>query len=318
MKRRYNFTINAEYHGYTIEEFLEQHIHHFPISTIKKCIYDELVKINDVPAQLHQQLQTSDEIQVLLPKHNKKYKEETPQIEVLYEDDGFLVVNKPPLIPVIPERWSHETLFRDCIRAHLQNDAIIPRVVHRIDKEASGAIIVAKNKEFERYFSGLFAKRQIKKKYLAIVAGTPADSGTVTLPIKQVSNKSTRMMVDENEGKDAVTHFQVVEFFRDFALLEVEIESGRTHQIRVHMASQGTPLAIDSLYGYRSTIKLSDLKSSYHHKKERIEKPIISRLTLHAHQLEFTHPGKEKTIQITAPLFKDFEVFLKKLRKYRS
>lgn len=317
MKRRYYFTVNTEHQGYTVEEFLEKHIHQFPIHTVKKCIYDELVKINDFPAQIHQRVQVNDEISLLLPKNNKQYKTKHLEIEVLYEDDGFLVVNKPPHIAVIPERWSHETLFRDCIRAHLQNNNIVPRIVHRIDKEASGAVIVAKNKELERYFSGLFAKRDIEKTYLAIVAGTPQDSGTISLPIKQISNKSTRMMVDET-GKDAVTHFRVVEFFRDFALVEITIESGRTHQIRVHMASQGTPLAIDSLYGYRTTIKLSDLKSSYHHKKEHIEKPIISRLTLHAHKLSFIHPGKQEKIEISAPLFKDFEVFLKKLRKYRS
>ncbi|WP_372366396.1 RluA family pseudouridine synthase [Candidatus Uabimicrobium sp. HlEnr_7] len=318
MKRRYNFTVTAEYQGFTIEEYLHQHLHQFPKSTVKKFIYDGLVKINGSVVKIHRQIREKNEISILLPKENKEYKQQNLKIEVLYEDEGFLVVNKPPLIAVIPERWSHDTLFRDCIRDHLKNDKIIPRIVHRIDKEASGALIVAKNKEFERYFSGLFAKREVRKKYLAIVAGTPADSGTVNLPLKQVSNKSTRMMVEEEQGKKAITHFKVVEFFRDFALLEVEIESGRTHQIRVHMASQGTPLAIDSLYGYRNTLKLSDLKSSYYHKEERLEKPIVSRLTLHASELEFLHPGKQEKITVTAPLFKDFEVFLKKLRKYRS
>lgn len=317
MKRRYNFIINPEYNGYTIEDFLTQLLPQFSRHTINKLIHNDIIKINQREAHKNQRIKTDNRVTILLPKNNTTYLTEPIKIEVLYEDKGFLVVNKPPHIPVIAERWSRETIFKDAVRAHINEEHVSPRTVHRIDKEATGIVIVAKNKKWERYFGSLFRNRKIQKKYLALVAGTPLDSGTINHPIKQASNKSTRMMIDDS-GKKSTTHFKVVEFFRDFALVEVSIESGRTHQIRVHMASQGNPLAVDSIYGYRTSIKLSDIKDSYQGKMDIIEKPIISRLTLHAEEVTFFHPDKKENITISAPLFKDFSIVLKKLRKYRS
>ncbi len=317
MRRRYSFQVEPAYEGYTLEEYLLKQIPQFDRIFVRKIVHEQLVKVNREEKNLLDRVQTGDDVYFVLPTEMQTDKPNIVKMETLYEDDGVLIVNKPSGVPVIAERWIREKVFKNSLIAYMTSKGDQdpqPRVVHRIDKDASGAVIVAKNRKQEKHLGKLFEERKMEKKYLAVVAGIPPESGTINLPIAQVSPHKNQMMVSE-KGKEAITHYSVLEAFVDFSLLEIKIETGRSHQIRVHMASQGFPLAVDAVYGYRDNIKLSDFKSRYQSKK-KIEKPLISRLTLHASEISFPSLSGE-IICAKAPLSKDFELLLKMLRKYR-
>lgn len=321
MEQSYNFTVSVEYQGFSLYQYLEQQMVEYAPSTIKKMLHNGLVRVFDEVGKSDTRLNTGNKIYVIIP-HNlaEEYPSEPRDMEILFENEEFLVVNKPSGISVAPERWLKREIFRESLLSHLEEtnqDDCAPHLIHRIDKEASGLVLVAKTQEMARYLSLLFEKRNIHKEYLILVAGVPPETGRIELKIAPASKHSPRMIISEF-GKVAVTNYKVIEAFTDFALLDVNIETGRTHQIRVHMASQGYPLAVDSLYGYRASLQLSDLKPNYRSKKDRKEKPLISRLTLHAHRLTFPLPGTDQPFTIEAPLHKDFNVVLKMLRKYRT
>lgn len=319
MQRKYQFKVAAEYSGYTIIDYLTTILPQYSKNTIKKMFHNQCVKLNESIVHSTSRVKTDNGVSISLPKAEvNAYPTVAPKLEIIFENEHFLVVNKPSGIPVIPERWSHQNLFKDGVIHHIKakGEKASPRVVHRIDKGASGAVIVAKTAEIERNLSKLFETRKIYKEYIALVSGTPNESGRIELKIAQASKHSNRMIISEF-GKSAITNYEILEHYKDFSLLKIVIETGRTHQIRLHMSSQGYPLAVDDMYGYRTFLKLSDIKDKYHPKKGKQEKPLISRLSLHAYKVSFTLPGEEP-FTITAPLPKDFQVVIKKLRKFRS
>ena len=315
-QRKYQWKVEYQYAGYTVYDFLQRHLPEYSEKTIRKMLHNQIVLLHNTPIDSSIRLKTGEQVKIAVPRERLKEYPVTPlSLKVIYETDELLVVNKEAGVAVIPERWSHQTIFKQALR-HYLGEQSQPRIVHRIDKDASGAVLVAKNAEMERYLGQLFEQRTIDKEYLALVAGIPyQDSGRIEAKLAQASSRSSRMIISEF-GKSAVTHYRLLEAFRDFALLGVRIETGRSHQIRVHLASQGYPLAIDPLYGFRSCLSLSEIKSGYQTKKTRPEKPLMSRLTLHARSLAFTMPQGEK-IQVEAPLPDDFTLLLKMLRKYR-
>lgn len=189
-------------------------------------------------------------------------------------------------------------------------------VVHRIDKQTSGVIAFAKNAHAHKTLNTQFESHRVQKKYLVLVQGNLKDAeGSINLPIGENSGKAGTMKIDTVHGKESVTKYKVIERFVRFTLAEAEPLSGRTHQIRVHFKAIGHPLAVDELYGNIEGVKLSSLKKNYKIKPGSIEKPLISRLTLHARSLRFYHFRSETEMTIEAPLPKDFESVIKQLRK---
>ena len=260
----------------------------------------------------------------------------TLELAVLFEDDEVLVVEKPAGLAVEPERWergnaclSGGLLQLALQRADLELEGpdqpseglgFRPRIVHRIDKETSGAVLVAKTLEAERRLREAFASRAVDKQYLALVEGEyPLADGEEVLidrPIGPDLRKSGRMRIDEGSGKASQTRVRVEERYAGFTLLRCEPVTGRTHQIRVHLAAEGFPLAVDKVYGRRNELKLSEIKRNYRSKRGRAELPLIDRLTLHAHVLGFPDSGGGMHT-VTAPLPKDFQRVLKQLAKVR-
>ncbi|NUM36292.1 MAG: RluA family pseudouridine synthase [Candidatus Brocadiae bacterium] len=317
-QRKYGFTVTQEYAGYSLCDYLVHQMIHFSQQTLKKMIHSKLVLVNGENVGAFTRLLAGDEVKIEIPLDQKETYEPCPPLEILFENAQFLVVNKPAGLAVVQERWKHDNFFKEAILQHYQKtkqEDCLPLAVHRIDKETSGAVLVAKNKQMESYLCGLFEEHKIQKEYLALVAGIPENKGRIELKIVQASDKSSKMIVSES-GKEAITNYELLETFGDFSLLKVTPETGRTHQIRVHLASQGYPLAIDSLYGYRNAIKLSEIKPSYKPKDTNLERPILSRLTLHAHRISFQLPD-EQPFSIEAPIPEDLELLIKMLRKYR-
>ena len=240
-------------------------------------------------------------------------------IEIIFENDKILVINKPAGLSVTKDRGGQPSRF-DLIGGQSSPDESNQlRIVHRLDKETSGIMILAKSVDSQRHFSGLFEKRLVKKTYLAIVTGRPAaDFGRIDAPIAGKKGNSNLMCIDRKKGKAAVTEWRILADFGSILLLIVNPLTGRTHQIRVHLSSIGMDIVEDPLYGSKPSLYLSAFKSAYKLGKNAIEQPLIDRLALHSYQLEFLEPPAGMPSCFIAPLDKKFTAALKMLTKYNS
>lgn len=206
--------------------------------------------------------------------------------DIIYEDDDYLFVSKPSGLLTIPDRFdvSAPNLY------HWLSDQF-PKIyiVHRLDKDTSGLVGFAKTADAHRDLCLQFEKHTVEKKYLALITGKPEkETGTISLPLTEDPGHAGRMIVSKQNGKPALTDYRILESYGTCSLAEALPKTGRTHQIRVHFKAIGHPLAIDPVYGKSEGILLSRIKNNYKPKKNEPEKPLISRLTLHALSLSFT------------------------------
>jgi RluA family pseudouridine synthase len=239
------------------------------------------------------------------------------RIPILYNDEAIMALNKPTGLPVIPERWHPEWPCLKSIAEHRFNIPIW--IVHRLDAGTSGIILLAKTEAAHRELNHQFAQHQVDKIYLALVKGEVAqDAFTIQRPIAPHPRRPEMMMVANRHGKPATTAMRVLERFRGVTLLEVQPQTGRQHQIRVHLQAIGHPLLVDPIYGQTEAFFLSSIKANFHLKEEETEHPLIQRLTLHASSLRFCHPISNEWMTITAPEAKDFLAVLRNLRKYAA
>jgi 23S rRNA pseudouridine1911/1915/1917 synthase len=235
--------------------------------------------------------------------------------EIIYQDEAFLIVSKPADFLTIPDRFDPGI---PSVLGFLKKDIGEPIfIVHRLDRETSGAMCFARTAEAHRDLSIQFEKREVDKRYLAIVEGRFRETeGTVDAPLEPNPQQGGTMRVGR-DGKPSRTDWKVLEQFNDHALVECKIHTGRMHQVRVHMAHIGHPLSVDPLYGRRSAFMLSSIKKRYKISKMQDEElPIMHRTTLHAHRLSLRHPvtGEQMNFEVEPP--KDFRALLNQLRKH--
>ena len=256
----------------------------------------------------------------------------TISLTVLHEDEHLLVIDKPAGLAVEPERWLREAgsvaaSLVDLAEARSEGDPhglleFRPRIVHRLDKGTTGVLLVAKDLEAERELRAAFEARVVEKDYLALVEGEVhwADGEEVAIehPIAPAARRGGRMCVREG-GKPALTVARVEERFRGFTLVRCSPRTGRTHQIRVHMAEEGFPLLVDPVYGRRDALLLSEIKRGYRPKPGRPELPLLSRLSLHALRLRLPDDvvSTSTVREFHSPVPADLERALKQLRKVR-
>ena len=233
---------------------------------------------------------------------------------ILLEDDTIIVINKPAGLLVLPDRFDRKLIN---LYELLKETFGTIFVVHRIDRETSGAVLFAKTAEAHALLNTAFEKRQVEKIYRAIVVGSPNDdSGCIDLPITENEHGVRKMKIDEKNGKEAITDYRVIEKFNDYAFVEAKPHTGRTHQIRVHLSAIGLPILADPLYSNSGWFFLSNIKRNY--KSSGEEKPLLARTALHAFSLSFIHPATGEKILIDAPMPKDMETVLKILKKYQG
>lgn len=233
--------------------------------------------------------------------------------EILYKDEDILAVNKPSGWLSIPDRHDANILS---VKSWLESKGEKVYVVHRIDKDTSGLLLLARNAEAHKYFNTLFEKRSLKKNYCGLVAGhVQEEEGSYEQPIQEHPGIPGKMCVGR-KGKPALTHFRVVERFRNYTWMEFQIETGRTHQIRVHLSNAGHPIVCDPMYGSTEPVLLSAFKKKFKlSKADEAERPLVSRLALHASSVELTdRSGLEQLF--TAPLTRDLDAALKQMRKW--
>lgn len=236
------------------------------------------------------------------------------KLELLWENDDFLFVNKPSGILVIPDRFNSALNdLKTILSEQLQKQLF---VVHRIDRDTSGVLCFAKNEKAHQFLSIKFEQRQVNKEYLGIVFGRlSSDHGIIEKKIAPHPTKNGKMIIN-SKGKASVTEYHVEKQWSHHALLRFNIRTGRTHQIRVHMHDAGHALVADPLYGSGKAFFLSQIKKNYKISGEELEeRPMLSRLALHAHKLSFTDTtGNE--ISVTAPLPKDMAASINQLDKW--
>ena len=239
------------------------------------------------------------------------------KVEIIYADDDILVINKPSGVPVTKDRAGTPQLTDILAEQLCPQICSQLRLVHRLDKETSGVMILAKNTDAQRRFSEYFTNRQVKKTYLALVSGALTDrQGTIKTRLERNQKNPALMSVTAKKGKEAVTVWKLLADFGSVALLAVTPLTGRTHQIRVHLAHIGLPLTIDPLYAAKRPLFLSDFKADYRLSKGQTEKPLIERLTLHAYQLVIPAEAGIKPDCFVASLDKKFAATIKMLTKH--
>jgi len=259
-------------------------------SRIQKLIDEGLVQVNDVPGKANYKLRKGDKITLILPPPKElKVEPENIPLDIIYEDEDIIVINKPQGMVVHPAHGNYSGTVVNALLAHCQDLSGIggvmrPGIVHRLDKDTSGLLMIAKNDLAHLGLTEQIKNRAVQKKYLALVYGNlKEEKGTIDAPIGRHPIDRKKMAVVPRTGKPAVTHYQVLRRYGNHTYLEIDLETGRTHQIRVHLAYIGHPVVGDPVY---SSKKRFNLPGQF----------------LHAHQLIFKHPRTGRTLEFTAPL----------------
>ena len=284
-----------------IDKYLAQKLPDQSRSYIQKLIKDEQVTVHNQKIKSNYKVQSGDQLRVELPKLQEPdiLPEDIP-LDILYEDEDVLVINKPKGMVVHPSagHYSHAVLFHCKGQLSGINGVLRPGIVHRIDMDTTGAIVICKNDKAHQILAEQLKEHSITRKYRALVCGNmKEDTGTIVGAIGRHPIDRKKMAINEKNGKPAVTHYKVLERFGNYTYIECQLETGRTHQIRVHMASKGHPLLGDTLYGpTKCPFKLQGQ-------------------CLHAMVLGFMHPSTGEYMEFEAPLPNYFIHLLQNLRK---
>jgi 23S rRNA pseudouridine1911/1915/1917 synthase len=320
----FDFVISRKAQGTRLDAHLATLLPDISRSLIQKTITQGKVTVNGLPAKASYKVHAGDQIRVESPDppHPAALPEDIP-LDVLYEDDYLALINKPFDMVVHPAKGHWSGTLANALQfrfAHLSriNGDYRPGIVHRLDRDTSGVILVAKEEQTHRDLSAQFENRKIFKEYIAITAGAPdRDSDYIEGRIGHHPHDRVKMIVtnDEEAGKQACSFYEVVERFRGFALCRISPRTGRTHQIRVHLASIHCPVLADKVYSGRDSLRLSDLVSGLPADADEV---LMGRQALHAYRLRFYHPRLKRVMEAEAPLPPDFQKTLAALRKFRS
>ena len=235
-------------------------------------------------------------------------------LTILHLDSEIVVIDKPAHVLSVPERQP-EPCAIDLLRARPElHDNPAVRVVHRLDREASGVLVYARTLAAQRHLVSQFAQRQVTKVYYALVTGYVAEDGEVDLKLA-FDRRRQRVEASALRGRPALTRYHIVQRLAGNTLLECHPVTGRLHQIRAHLAAIGHPLAVDSLYGNGQGLLLSSYKADYRPSGRRPERPLIARLTLHAGRITFVHPATGMPLTLEAPWPKDLRAAVAQLAR---
>ena len=286
-----------------IDVFLNNHIEELSRTYIQKLIKDGYASVNGKPIKNNFKLNPLDKVKLNIPETSEPdIIGEDIQLDIVYEDDDVILINKPKNMVVHPAPGHYSGTLVNALMNHCKNlsginGVLRPGIVHRIDMDTTGIIIACKNDLAHKFISEQLKVHSIKRKYKAVVHGNlKEDEGVIDKPIGRHDIDRKKMSVNAKHSKQAITHYKVIERFKSATLIECELETGRTHQIRVHMASINHPLYGDSVYGYDK------------------EKYQLDGQVLHAETLGFIHPTTKEYMEFNVEIPEYFKELLRKLR----
>ncbi len=318
-------TARHKVEGLRLDQYLTGQFPDYSRSVVRRVIDAGGVLVNDRPGKASYRVRFADRVRITLPAptHELPVPEDIP-LRILYEDEYLAVINKPHDMVVHPAKGHWSGTLANALQFHFSqlsqaNGEYRPGIVHRLDRDTSGVILVAKDEATHRDLSMQFETRKIFKEYRAITQGVlDRDSDYIEARIGRHPTDRVKMTAldrdEEDEGKDACSYYEVIERFRGYTFCRIFPRTGRTHQIRVHLASVGCPVLADKIYSGRDVLHLSDLVSGLDPADDEV---LLARQALHAARLRFFHPRRSQTIEAEAPLPPEFERTLAALRQNR-
>lgn len=286
------YYVDEEFEDIRIDKYLSEILEDLSRSRIQKLLKDEHILVNSSLCKANYKVKAGDMINVNIPDPlEANIKAENIPLDIIYEDDDVIIVNKPKNMVVHPAPGHYSETLVNALMYHCKdnlssiNGVLRPGIVHRIDKDTTGSLIICKNDKSHNCIAEQLKVHSITRKYVAIVNGVIADEeGVIEAPIGRNPNDRKKMAINHKNGKEAVTHYKVLKRFKKYTYIECSLETGRTHQIRVHMASINHPIIGDEVY--------NNNKSPY---------KLVGQ-TLHAKTIGFMHPTRDEYVEFEAPL----------------
>lgn len=288
--------------GFRLDQALAQLYPEYSRMRLKQWVKEHCVTVNGEHKRPKDKVTYGDQIVIQAELTETKLEPQAIELEIIFEDDDIIVLNKPRGLVVHPGAGNPDNTLLNALLHHDPNLSTLPRagIIHRLDKDTTGLLVIAKTISTHTKLTQMMQAREINREYRALVIGNMIAGNTVDAAIGRHPSQRTKMAVISN-GKPAVTHYRVLERFNGFTYLQVHLESGRTHQIRVHMAHIKHPVLGDPLYGGNQRIPTKQLEET---QKQAIKQ--FHRQALHAYRLSFEHPISGEKLEFTTPLPTDF------------
>jgi 23S rRNA pseudouridine1911/1915/1917 synthase len=323
-------TVEARAQGWRVDHYLSRLFPNFSRALFQKAIEQQAILVNGIPVKTSRRLRMNDRLSVRLPQlPDRTLPPEDIPLNILYEDEHLVVLNKQPGLIVHPGKGNYRGTLAGALQFHFNRLSDVagqlrPGIVHRLDRDTSGVLVIAKDNQVHHRLSGQFERREVTKEYLAIARGVldlEEDEIAKHLCINPRHREKVMVCEPGRNSRPAVTRYAVAERYAGFTVVKLFPKTGRTHQLRVHLQHLGHPIVADRLYGGGARLSVSDLRAASHadaEKSETIEQPeiLISRQALHARRLVFRHPHSGKELEFEAPLPDDIAQTLAALARH--
>jgi len=315
-------TVEARAHGWRLDHYLTRIFPNYSRGLFQRAIAQDAVLVNGVSVKASRRLRVNDLISVALPEEpDSSIVPEDIPIEILFEDEHLAVVNKPANLVTHPGKANYTGTLAAAVQHHFDQLSDVagqlrPGIVHRLDRDTTGAIVIAKNNQVHNRLTRQFERREVKKEYRAIARGKlDRDADFIRTHVKVHPKVREKMVVcqPEEKSREAVTFYKVLERYNGFVMVQLKPETGRTHQLRVHLQHLNCPIVADKQYAGHNQLILSDLVDG-----AEDETPIIARQALHAYQLAIRHPVTDEMMEFEAPIPDDMLRLIDALETHRK
>lgn len=317
-------TVEARAHGWRVDHYLSRVFPNHSRGLFQRAIAQQTVLVNGLPVKASRRLRVNDRIRFTLPKEpDSGIVPENIPIEIVYEDDAIAVINKAANLVTHPGKSNFTGTLAAAVQYHFDQLSDVagqlrPGIVHRLDRDTTGVIVIAKDNTIHNRLTRQFERREVKKEYRAIIRGSiDREADYIRTHVKVHPKVREKMIVctPDEKSREAVTFFRILERYRGYTVVQLLPETGRTHQLRVHMQHLRTPIVADKLYAGHDRLYLSELTGD---EPAPEEQPLISRQALHAFRLSLRHPVTDAIMEFEAPIPHDMQQTMEALKTHKT